>query len=70
MEQKWRKKKAEMNEEKRKKGGANSGKECCKKVKEQAENNDESGHPTKRIVGCNKSEKQGNKKGEIEANKQ
>ena len=64
MEQKGSKKKAEMNEEKRKKGGANNGKECCKKVKEEAENNDERGQPTKRIVGCNKSEKQGSEKGE------
>ena len=51
MEQKGSKKKAEMNEEKRKKGGANSSKECWKKVKEEAENDDERGQPTKRIVG-------------------
>ena len=51
-------------EEKMTKRGANSSKECCKKVKEEAENNDERGQPTKRIVGCNKIEKQGSEKGE------
>ena len=51
MEQKGSKKKAEMNEEKRKKGVANSSEECCKIVKKEAENYDERGQPTKRIVG-------------------
>ena len=57
-------------EEKMTKRGANSSKECCKKVKEEAENNDERGQPTKRIVGCNKSEKWGSDRGEKRAAKE
>ena len=61
---KWSKKRAENNEKKREKDGANSSKEGCKKMKEEAENNGKRGQPTEGKVGCKKLKKWGSQQGE------